>query len=109
VLDDAIEVHHGADTSSAAESRPAGQCTAPESGWFVRLTGGDRTDETAAPCLLAALGIRMRRTSPLVIRTGECCQWVLTHPCTRPHLLAALEVLAAKTRCRTWCIRGIEP
>lgn len=78
-----------------------------DAGWFVRLTASS-LGESEAPALLASLGIRLRRTSCIDARSGQHAQLLLTHPCGRPHLDAALDLLSAKTGCTAWRIPALE-
>lgn len=78
-----------------------------DGGWFLRLTSSS-LGEAEAPSLLASLGIRLRRASCIDARSGRHSQWLLTHPCGRTHLDAALDVLSAKTGCIVWRIPAIE-
>jgi hypothetical protein len=75
--------------------------------WFVRLTSSS-LGEADAPSLLASLGVRIRRASCIDARSGRHSQWLLTHPCGRAHLDAALDVLSAKTGCSAWRIPALE-
>jgi homoserine dehydrogenase len=123
VLDDVVEASQHGETISigpepACLERTIGQASrrrdqAPpvtpvnDGGWFVRLTS-DALGETEAPSLLASLGIRLRRASCIDARSGRHSQWLLTHPCGRAHLDAALDLLSAKTGCCPWRVPVIE-
>ena len=78
-----------------------------DGGWFVRLTSSS-LGETEAPSLLSSLGIRLRRASYIDARSGRHSQWLLTHPCGRVHLDAALDLLSARTGCCAWRIPALE-
>jgi homoserine dehydrogenase len=128
VLDDVVEASQNLETTSIDdESASALRATADkpanfrhgtttrtppvtsvnESGWFVRLTS-PALGEAEAPSLLASLGIRIRRASCIDARSGRHSQWLLTHPCGRVHLDAALDLLSAKTGCGPWRIPAFE-
>jgi len=115
VLDDVIEAHLlGKVNGHTARKRPvrhgSGQALRRTSGhgWFVRLTSADPSHDQDAPAVLARLGVRLQRTSPLSNRDGRRRQWLLTHHCTRAHLDAALDVLGARSGCESWAVRAIE-
>ena len=80
----------------------------PATGWFVRIAADRLATEQDAPALLAGLGIRLRRTSSLAARDGGARQWLLTAPCARDHVMAALDVLAARSGAKAYCIRAVE-
>jgi homoserine dehydrogenase len=123
VLDDVVEAWQQGETTSigrkpATLEREKGDASrrrdpAPpvtpltDGGWFVRLTS-DALGETEAPSLLASLGVRLRRASCIDARSGGHSQWLLTYPCGRSHLDAALDVLSARTGCSTWRVPVIE-
>ena len=89
-------------------SRPTPPVTSVNDGaWFVRLTSSS-LGEADAPSLLTSLGVRLRRVSCVDARSGRHSQWLLTHPCGRAHLDAALDVLSAKTGSSAWRIPALE-
>src|SRR6188768_2862472 len=107
VLDDVVEASLNGETVPV-ESRATPPVTSLNDGaWFIRLTSTS-LGEADAPSLLASLGIRLRRVSHIDARSGRHSQWLLTHPCGRVHLDAALDVLSAKTGCGTWRIPVLE-
>jgi hypothetical protein len=107
VLDDVFEAYQAGAVQSPAVAR-AGSCTAPPTGWFIRLTAADLRDAQTAPGLLGTLGIRMCRTSPLVNGPHGRQQWLLTAPCARDHIGAALDLLSTKTGGNASMIRALE-
>ena len=107
VLDDVVEASRNGQTVSV-ESQPAPPVTPLNDGaWFIRLTSTS-LGEADAPSLLASLGIRLRRVSHIDARSGRHSRWLLTHPCGRVHLDAALDLLSAKTGCGAWRIPVLE-
>jgi homoserine dehydrogenase len=110
VLDDVVEAINLIETEPlpVALTRPRRACAAPDTAWFVRLTGDPLSNETLAPQALAALGIRIRRASALDRHDGQVRQWLLTGACTRSHADAALDVVAAKLACTAQCMRVLE-
>ena len=107
VLDDVIEASRHAETV-AVESRPTPRVASlNDSAWFIRLTS-TALGESDAPSLLSSLGIRLRRVSHIDARSGRHSQWLLTHPCGRVHLDAALDVLSAKSGSCAWRIPVLE-
>jgi homoserine dehydrogenase len=123
VLDDVVEASQNGgaaslDAGRARSERATGHArrranptpavtSVNDGGWFVRLTSSSLA-EAGAPSLLASLGIRLRRASCIDARSGRHSQWLLTHPCGRAHLDAALGVLSAKTGCAAWRIPALE-
>jgi homoserine dehydrogenase len=107
VLDDVVEAVHAGVEPDLSQPRACDVVEQAEAGWFVRLTA-TALGEQEAPALLASLGVRLRRTSHVDARRGRHHQWILTHPCGRAHLAAALEVLEARTGCRSWSIPCVE-
>jgi hypothetical protein len=73
----------------------------------VRLTSASLGEQEAA-ALLTSLGIRLRRVSHVDARSGKHHQWLLTCPCSRAHIAAALDVLRARSGCETWWVPCIE-
>ena len=117
VLDDVVEASPppfgaAADKPASPRHGKASRPTPPvtsvnDGGWFIRLTS-PALGEAEAPSLLASLGIRIRRASCIDARSGRHSQWLLTHPCGRVHLDAALDLLSAKTGCCPWRIPALE-
>lgn len=108
VLDDVIEAASRPDAARVWRQPRACVVSGPsEAAWFVRLTSASLGEQEAA-ALLTSLGIRLRRVSQVDARSGRHHQWLLTHPCTRAHVEAALDVLAARTGCETWWVPGVE-
>jgi hypothetical protein len=105
ILDDVLEAR--AVQHTPPKPAEAGIVFEHATGWFVRLTA-DQLSESDAPAVLGTLGVRLRRVSAIHACGGSHRQWLLTAPCTRAHLEAALEVLSARTPCRTWQIRVVE-
>jgi hypothetical protein len=52
--------------------------------------------------------VRLRRTSNVDARSGRHYQWILTQPCARAHLSAALDVLEGRTGTQGWGIPSVE-
>jgi homoserine dehydrogenase len=108
VLDDVVEAADGVGWALREAVAPEGACDGPETGWFIRLSSSGLANEQHAPGVLSALGVRIRRASALIARDGRHRQWLLTSPCARPHLTAALGVLSAKAACEAWSIRALD-
>jgi homoserine dehydrogenase len=108
VLDDAVEASEPAPRFIPVARRSPRGCTGPSTGWFIRLTSPDIRGEHDAPTLLSTLGVRLRRTSGVTARNELHHQWIVTHPCGRDHLAAALDVLSARYGCRAFSIRAID-
>jgi homoserine dehydrogenase len=106
VLDDVTEAS-AEGCPIAAASRTTSVSSLPVSGWFVRLTSSS-LGEADAPSLLASLGIRLRRVSHIDARSACHSQWLLTHPCKRDHIDAALGVLSSKNSTAAWRIPVLE-
>ena len=107
VLDDVVEASLSP-PPAPAESRSTPAVTSPrESAWFVRLTSTSLSENDTA-ALLSSLGIRLRRVSHVDARCGSHSQWLLTYPCGRVHLDAALDLLSAKTGSHAWRIPVLE-
>jgi homoserine dehydrogenase len=102
VLDDVIEAAAGA-SSPIETARPAAVSRLTGAGWFLRISSSTLA-ESDAPGLLASLGVRLRRASHVDARGGEHSQWLLTHPCSRAHLAAALQLVTSRTGCRHMCL-----
>ena len=107
VLDDVVEAVRAGVEPDLSQPRACDVVQQAEAGWFVRLTS-TALAEQEAPALLASLGVRLRRTSHVDARWGRHHQWILTHPCGRAHLAAALEVLEARTGSQSWSIPCVE-
>ena len=107
VLDDVVEASLSP-APAPAESRSTPAVTSPrESAWFVRLTSTSLSENDTA-ALLSSLGIRLRRVSHVDARCGSHSHWLLTYPCSRVHLDAALDLLSAKTGSHAWRIPVLE-
>jgi homoserine dehydrogenase len=107
VLDDVVEAIRTGVEPDVRQPRLCDVVRQAESGWFVRLTS-TALGEQEAPALLASLGVRLRRTSHVDARSGRHHQWILTGPCGRAHLIAALAVLEARTGSQSWFIPGVD-
>jgi hypothetical protein len=107
ILDDVVEAGDSALPPMTPARRPGQGCAAPQTGWFLRLTS-PALAEHDAPALLTSLGVRIRRRSAVAGVAGERRQWLLTHPCSREHLAAVLDILAARKQSSAWPIRAIE-
>jgi homoserine dehydrogenase len=108
VLDDVIEAASRPDAGRVwRQPRPCVVSGPSEAAWFVRLTSAS-LGEQQAPTLLTTLGIRLRRASHIDARSGRHHQWLLTQPCSRAHIAAALDVLRARSGCETWWVAGVE-
>ncbi len=117
VLDDAVEAIGPHPERPTHQPRPCTVSAPSEGAWFVRLTrlrpgsGGQASSalaEQEAPALLTSLGVRLRRVSHIDARAGRHHQWLLTEPCARGHVAAALEVLEARTGIGNWTIPCVE-
>lgn len=106
VLDDVVEAVSGSEPG-IAQPRACEVVQQEEAGWFVRLTSS-ALGETEAPSLLASLGVRLRRSSHVDARWGRHYQWILTQPCARAHLTAALDVLEGRTGSQSWGIPSLD-
>lgn len=106
VLDDVVEAVGGVGPGPCPP-RACEVAQREKAGWFVRLTS-NALAETEAPALLASLGVRLRRTSHVDARSGRHYQWILTQPCARAHLSAALDVLEARSGARSWGIPCVD-
>jgi len=108
VLDDVVEATAWRGDADAQREQPAGRVARHDAGaWFVRLNSAALSEDDA-PGLLSPLGVRIRRASLVDARHGRHAQWLLTEPCARMHLDAALDVLATKTGARPWSIPVVE-
>ncbi len=109
ILDDVVERSRAIGPSGRPRvPRRAVHTTAPTS-WFVRLTspaalphGADIAD------LLGAYGVWIQRASSRDVRNGSDAQWLITYPCPRGRIDAALAALAAATGCSSSCFRALE-
>jgi len=106
VLDDVIEAAAGSGGAIEA-ARPVTVSGLADAGWFLRISSSTLA-ESDAPALLSSLGVRLQRASHVDARAGEHSQWLLTHPCSRAHLDAALELLTSRTCCRHWCLPALD-
>jgi hypothetical protein len=107
VLDDVIEASRSAEAVPAESKATPPVISLNDGAWFIRLSSTS-LGENDAPSLLSSLGVRLYRVSPIDARSGSHSQWLLTHPCGRVHLDAALDVLSAKTGARSWRIPVLE-
>jgi len=107
VLDDVFEASRVGGTAPAASQAAPAVASPRDSAWFVRLTSTSLGENHTAE-LLSQLGIRLRRVSHVDARGGLHSQWLLTYPCGRVHLDAALDLLSAKTGSRAWRIQVLE-
>lgn len=110
VLDDVFEAA-GRERQAAAASMPPPQGrllpTAPDTGWFVRLTSGTRLPAPDAIAdVLGSHGIWLRQTS--AERGGEDAAWATTWRASRVRLERALCALASAARCDAYAIRTLE-
>jgi homoserine dehydrogenase len=107
VLDDVVEALRTDAEPDVCQPRACDVAQYAEAGWFVRLTSTVLAEQEA-PALLASLGVRLRRTSHVDARSGRHHQWILTQPCARAHLTAALDVLEARTGSQNWSVPCVD-
>jgi homoserine dehydrogenase len=107
VLDDVVEAFRPGGELESPRPRASDVAHQAEAGWFVRLTSSALAED-AAPALLGSLGVRLRRASHVDARSGRHYQWLLTQPCARAHLTAALDVLEARTGSHGWSVPCVE-
>jgi homoserine dehydrogenase len=108
ILDDVIAA------AAASASRPwrarvsPTRCKveAPDTGWFVRLSGSMLPTGGEIADLLASHGVWVRRTSPPDAARER--RGLLTFACTRARLEWALEALARTIDCETFAARALE-
>jgi homoserine dehydrogenase len=106
ILDDVIEAVR--DTPSTPRVRRGARITAPETGWFVRVTGSTRLPHGAAVAdLLGGYGVWIERTSRCATTDGHAL-WLLTYPCGRQRIEAAVMALAASAACDTLLVRALD-
>jgi homoserine dehydrogenase len=108
ILDDVIEARTVGQGAVPVAGRQATACSAPDTGWFIRLTAPDLVDAQQTVGFLSALGIRIQRSSRLTARAGRQRQWLLTTACSRAHLEAALDLFKARTGADAWSVRVVE-
>ena len=107
VLDDVVEAAATGPWRGRGQARTCQVAKVQETAWFIRLTSPALAEQDG-PQLLTALGVRLRRVSHVDARGGQHHQWLLTQPCGRDHIAAALDVLAARTGSLGWVVPCLE-
>lgn len=109
VLDDVLEIGAGRPPGAAYEAPPSVTPIAPETEWFVRLSGTPALPDAADICdLLGAHGVWLRRCSEVDSRTGWASRWLLTLPVERARIERALGALRAASGCDANALRAVE-
>jgi homoserine dehydrogenase len=111
ILDDVIEAVAERRAGRRRLGRPAWKSvlpTAPETGWFVRLSGPSLPPATDVADLLAAHGLWLQRTSETAVADGGRTRWSWTYPCAMPRIDRALLALSAACGCSTLRVRALE-
>ncbi len=108
ILDDVIEARALGQAVVPVAERQATTCSAPDTGWFIRLAASDLVDAQQTVGFLGALGIRVQRSSRLTARDGRQRQWLLTTACSHAHLEAALDLFKARIGADAWSARVVE-
>lgn len=106
VLDD---VHEAARTTVPVEL-PAlrrAHSSAPESPWFIRITGRSLPRSLEIADLMASHGVFLHRTHLGPAGDAQGCA-ALTLPCSRPRIERALKALGAAARCDATLFRALE-
>jgi homoserine dehydrogenase len=107
ILDDVIEAAATKDRRRGPHVRGA-RCAveAPETGWFVRISGPMLPEGGDIADLLASQGVWVRRSSGR--RPAEGSRGLLTFACSRRRLEWALEALGQAIGCETFGMRALE-
>ncbi len=108
------------DVAEAVAERRAGRRTAarpvwrgvlpaaPETGWFVRVSGPGLPHAPEVADLLAAHGVWLQRSSDTAGRDGVQSRWSWTYPCPAIRIDRALRALSAACGCETLRLRALE-
>jgi homoserine dehydrogenase len=116
ILDDVLNAHRtepvvrgtGA-IGQTAEGLGRVTVSEPPTGWFVRVSHpADRLDPLGVADLLSTFDVWIQRTSTPSDTAAPNALWLLTHPCERARLDAALHALRAAARCDTCTVRVVE-
>jgi homoserine dehydrogenase len=109
ILDDVIEASAAATTTPplAAVDRQRVSVAAPDTGWFVRITGTALPGGDAIADLLGSHGVWLKRSSDAAGHHGSACGF-LTSSCSRRRVEGALDALTRACACRTFAIRTLE-
>ncbi len=111
ILDDVIEAVADRKSGRRPAGRPAwkpASPTAPDTGWFVRVSGSSLPPAPDVADLLSAHGVWLRRTSDTAATDDVQSRWSWTYPCAMPRIDRALRALSAACGCPTLRIRALE-
>jgi homoserine dehydrogenase len=111
ILDDVVEAladYRSGRSAAIAGTRPAVLPEAPETAWFVRISGRRLPEASEVADLFGAYGIWQQRGSETVARAEMQTRWLLTYPCSRGRIERALHRLSAAADCTTLHIRALE-
>lgn len=111
ILDDVAEAiaegrtgRRGAATPARTPAIPG----APDTGWFLRVTGRALPAATDVADLLSAHGVWLQRTSETAAGDGVQSRWSWTYPCAMARIDRALRALSAACGCSTLRVRALE-
>ncbi len=111
MLDDVIEAASERGAQRRRAPRPAWKPVlpgAPDTGWFVRVSGAGLPPAPDVADLLSAHGVWLQRTSDAVAAGGTQARWSWTYPCALARIDRALRALASACGCTTLRVRALE-
>lgn len=105
ILDDVVEAARGAQSSPRRHPRRPVAVTSPVTPWMLRLTGDALSghEDEAIAAFLGSHGVWSRRS----LARGQTT-WLLTYPCGRERIHAALRAVSLATGCQAFAIRALE-
>jgi homoserine dehydrogenase len=109
ILDDVLEAATLPAAAVAKTASVRADVNAPDTAWFVQLSGPSLPAGAEIGDLLGAHGVWAQRTTTVNARDGQTVQAVLTYPNSRARIERALRSVRDATACSVRTFRALEP
>jgi len=109
ILDDVLEATASRAAPVATTVSVRADVVAPDTGWFVQLSGTKLPSAVEIADLLGAHGVRAQRTTTAAAREGQAVHAMVTYPNSRVRIDRAVQVLCDATGCTVRTFRALEP
>jgi len=109
ILDDVLEAATAPALPVARAASVRAHVAAPDTAWFVHLSGSELPSAAEIADLLASHGVWAQRTTTAAVHEGQAVQAMLTYPNSRVRIERAFRALRDATACSVRTFRALEP